>query len=76
MTPPSSETFDVNPVPGNPYGSQPNALEMLDPTHLAVSLDRDNAIAVHDCHGAYRQAGFEGLIPTGWVPAASSRTRH
>jgi YVTN family beta-propeller protein len=59
------QTFDVNPVPGNPYGRQPNALEMLDPTHLAVSLGRDNAIAVYDCHGAYRQAGFEGLIPTG-----------
>jgi YVTN family beta-propeller protein len=64
------QTFDVNPVPGNPYGRQPNALEMLDPTHLAVSLGRDNAIAVYDCHGAYQQAGFEGLIPTGRVPAA------
>ena len=36
-------TFVANPAPGSPYGASPNGLAMLDPTHLAVSLGRDNA---------------------------------
>jgi YVTN family beta-propeller protein len=63
------QTFDVNPLPGAPFGSSPNALAMLDDTHLAVSLGRDNAIAVYDYHNAYAQPRFQGLIPTAWYPA-------
>jgi YVTN family beta-propeller protein len=61
-------TFTANPAPGTPYGSQPNGLTMLDPTHLAVSLGRDNAVAVYEYHDAYAQPSFEGLIPTGSFP--------
>jgi YVTN family beta-propeller protein len=60
------QTFSVNPVPGAPYGSQPNSLTMIDPSHLAISLGRDNAVAVYEYHGARGQATFDGLIPAGW----------
>jgi YVTN family beta-propeller protein len=63
------QTFAANPAPGAPYGAQPNGLAMLDPTHLAVSLGRDNAIAVYGYQGAYAQPTFEGLIPTGSFPS-------
>jgi YVTN family beta-propeller protein len=65
-------TFNVNPLPGAPFGSSPNALAMLDDTHLAVSLGRDNAVAVYDYKGAYQQASWQGLIPTGWYPSTVS----
>jgi YVTN family beta-propeller protein len=61
-------TFAANPAPGAPYGAQPNGLTMLDPTHLAVSLGRDNAVAVYSYQDAYAQPSFEGLIPTGSFP--------
>ncbi|HET6500777.1 MAG TPA: bifunctional YncE family protein/alkaline phosphatase family protein [Amycolatopsis sp.] len=62
-------TFQANPAPGAPYGAQPNGLTMLDPTHLAVSLGRANAVAVYGYQGAYAQPSFEGLIPTGSFPS-------
>jgi YVTN family beta-propeller protein len=62
-------TFSVNPLPGAPFGSSPNALTMLDGTHLVVSLGRDNALAVYDYNGPYQQASWQGLIPTGWYPS-------
>ncbi len=61
-------TFVANPAPGSPSGASPNGLAMLDPTHLAVSLGRDNAVAVYSYSGAYTQPSFEGLIPTGSYP--------
>ncbi|RMI31608.1 hypothetical protein EBO15_42415 [Actinomadura harenae] len=61
-------TFNVNPLPGQPFGSSPNALEFLDSTHLAVSLGRDNAVAVYRYSGGHREPAFDGLIPTGWYP--------
>ena len=66
-------TFAANPAPGAPYGSQPNGLTMLDKDHLAVSLGRDNAVAVYSYHGAYAQPSFEGLIPTGSYPTGIAR---
>ncbi len=62
------QTINVNPSPGKRYGASPNALAFLDRTHLAVSLGRDNAVAVYGYHGAYQPAAFQGLIPTGWYP--------
>jgi len=62
------QTINVNPAPGRPYGASPNAMAFLDPTHLAVSLGRDNAIAVYGYRGAYQPASFQGLIPTAWYP--------
>jgi len=61
-------TFVANPAPGAKFGAAPNGLAMLDPTHLAVSLGRDNAIAVYNYRNAYSQPSFEGLIPAGSFP--------
>jgi YVTN family beta-propeller protein len=63
-----AQTFNVNPLPGQPFGSSPNALEFLDPTHLAVSLGRNNALAVYEYRGGRHAAAFDGLIPTAWYP--------
>jgi len=65
----AGRTFVANPAPGAPFGAQPNGLTMLDPTHLAVSLGRDNAVAVYSYQNAYAQPSFEGLIPTGSFPS-------
>jgi YVTN family beta-propeller protein len=62
------QTINVNPAPGQKYGASPNSLTFLDDTHLAVSLGRDNAVAVYAYHGTYRATSFEGLIPTAWYP--------
>jgi len=61
-------SINVNPAPGRAYGSSPNSLAFIDKTHLAVGLGRDNAVAVYRYEGAYTQARFQGLIPTGWYP--------
>ncbi|HZC27756.1 MAG TPA: bifunctional YncE family protein/alkaline phosphatase family protein [Actinopolymorphaceae bacterium] len=63
-----TQTFNVNPLPGQPYGSSPNALEFLDDSHLVVSLGRNNALAVYEYNGAHQAAAFDGLIPTAWYP--------
>ncbi len=68
-----ARTFSANPAPGAPFGAQPNGLAMLDPTHLAVSLGRDNAVAVYGYQDAYAQPTFEGLIPTGSFPTGIAR---
>jgi YVTN family beta-propeller protein len=68
-------TVSVNPAPGAPFGAQPNGLTMLDGTHLAVSLGRDNAVAVYSFEGAYAQPSFEGLIPTGSFPTGIAKDR-
>src|SRR5262249_17793382 len=62
------QTFDVNPLSQQPIGSAPNALAMLDDSHLAVSLGRDNAVAVYTFHKASLPVRFEGLVPVGWYP--------
>ena len=63
-----ARTFNVNPLPGQPFGSSPNALAMLDDTHLAVSLGRNNALAVYEFSGGRSTPVFSGLIPTAWYP--------
>jgi len=63
------QTFATNPAPGAAYGAQPNGLARLDATHLAVSLGRDNAVAVYTFTGGKHPAELDGLIPTGWYPA-------
>jgi DNA-binding beta-propeller fold protein YncE len=61
-------TFNVNPLPGQPFGSSPNALAMLDDTHLAVSLGRNNALGIYELHGGNGNPAFAGLVPTAWYP--------
>ena len=63
------QTFAANPAPGAKYGAQPNGLAQLDASHLAVSLGRDNAVAVYTFTGGKTPARLDGLIPTGWYPA-------
>ncbi|MCO6008628.1 bifunctional YncE family protein/alkaline phosphatase family protein [Actinoallomurus purpureus] len=63
-----TQTFNVNPLPGQPFGSSPNALEFIDPSHLVVSLGRNNALAIYEYRGAHRPVAFDGLIPTAWYP--------
>jgi len=67
-----TQTFNVNPLPGQPFGSSPNALAFIDDTHLVVSLGRDNALALYDYRGSRTAAGFSGLVPTGWYPGVMS----
>lgn len=66
-----AKTINIKPFLGAPLGSSPNALAMIDDTHLVVSLGRNNALAVYDVPRRFSQAvGFEGLIPTGWYPSS------
>jgi len=67
------QTFNVNPLPMRTVGAAPNALAMLDSTHLLVSLGRDNALAEFTWNGSGSPAGLVGLIPTGWYPVAIER---
>ena len=68
-----ARTFSASPAPGAPFGAQPNGLTMLDASHLAVSLGRDNAVAVYRYLDATTQPTFEGLIPTGSFPTGIAR---
>ncbi len=63
-----TQTVRTNPVPGAQVGSYANAINMSDPTHVVVSIGRDNAIAVYRYRGLHRQMRFAGLIPTDWYP--------
>lgn len=63
-----AQTVNVNPLPGQPYGSSPNSLAFVDPTHLLVSLGRNNAVAIYAYRDARTPVAFSGLAPTGWYP--------
>jgi YVTN family beta-propeller protein len=63
-----TQTVSTNPVPGASVGSAPNSITMSDPTHLLVSVGRDNAIAVYRYGGARVPLSFEGLLPTDMYP--------
>jgi YVTN family beta-propeller protein len=64
------QTIDVQPLPGAPLGSEPNALTFAGKNTLAVSLGRNNAVALYNWKGTDRPAAFQGLVPTGWYPTA------
>jgi YVTN family beta-propeller protein len=64
------QTIDVRPLPNAPLGSAPNALTFADDHTLAVSLGRNNAVALYDWKGTHEAPAFRGLIPTGWYPTA------
>jgi YVTN family beta-propeller protein len=63
-----AQTVRTNPVPGAQVGSYANAINMSDPTHVLVSIGRDNAIAVYRYLGLYRRMRVAGLLPTDWYP--------
>ena len=63
-----AQTVRTNPVPGARVGSYANAITMPDPSHVLVSIGRDNAIAVYGYSGLSSPLQFEGLLPTDWYP--------
>lgn len=63
-------TIDIKPIPRAPLGSQPNAVTLDDQHHLAVSLGRNNAVALYDWESASHPTKFLGLIPVGWYPSS------
>lgn len=63
-------TIDIKPISGAPLGSQPNAVTLDDQHHLAVSLGRNNAVALYDWKSASNPTKFLGLIPVGWYPSS------
>jgi YVTN family beta-propeller protein len=63
-----SQTVKTNPVPGATVGSYANAISMSDPSHVLVSIGRDNAIAVYKYAGLTTPMQYLGLIPTDWYP--------
>jgi YVTN family beta-propeller protein len=63
-------TIAVKPFAGAPYGSMPNGLAMLPGDRLAVTLGRNNAVAIYAWHGPHEPAAFQGMMPVGWYPAA------
>ena len=62
-------------MPGAQVGSYANAINMSDPTHVVVSIGRDNAIAVYRYRGLHRQMRFAGLIPTDCIRCRSTPIR-
>jgi YVTN family beta-propeller protein len=64
------QTIDVQPLPKAPLGSEPNAVSFVGKSTLAVSLGRNNAVALYNWKGTDKPPAFQGLIPTGWYPTA------
>ncbi|MBB6733087.1 bifunctional YncE family protein/alkaline phosphatase family protein [Cohnella zeiphila] len=62
------QTIDVEPYPDAPKGSAPNAVAMIGDGQLAVSLGRNNALAVYDWKGPSEAPRLQGLVPTAWFP--------
>jgi YVTN family beta-propeller protein len=62
------QTFSTTPVPGAPVGSYPTAIAMPDPSHILVSIGRDNALAVYSYTGPAQPVTFLGLLPTDAYP--------
>ena len=62
------QTIDVKPYPDAPLGSAPNAVSMIGDHQLAVSLGRNNALAVYDWNGPSSTPRLQGLVPTAWFP--------
>ena len=61
-------TLSVRPFAGAPYGSSPNAVRPVGADRLAVTLGRNNALAVFRWRSPSEPARFEGLLPTAWYP--------
>lgn len=65
------QSIAVKPFTGSLLGSSPNALAMLGENRLAVSLGRNNAVAIYSVPADPRaNPVLEGLVPTGFYPLA------
>ncbi|UUZ84155.1 hypothetical protein LJK88_10690 [Paenibacillus sp. P26] len=62
------QTINVEPYPNAPKGSAPNAVKMINDHQLAVSLGRNNALAVYEWKGPKSEPRLAGLVPTAWFP--------
>ncbi|MFC5649700.1 alkaline phosphatase family protein [Paenibacillus solisilvae] len=62
------QTIDIEPYPEAPLGSSPNAVRMINDHQLAVSLGRNNAVAVYDWKKPSSKPQLMGLMPTAWFP--------
>jgi len=60
----------ITPYPHAPYGSHPNGVAVLADGRVAVTLGRDNAVALYEPPARGRAATYLGLVPTGWYPSA------
>ncbi len=66
-----SRTISVKPFQGALMGSSPNGLALLEPDRIAVTLGRNNAVAIYKVPATAAQAvAFEGLVPVGFYPTA------
>jgi YVTN family beta-propeller protein len=63
-----AQTVQTNPVPGADVGSYADAINMSNPSHVLVSIGRDNAIAVYHYRGLHKRMSLVGLLPTDWYP--------
>jgi YVTN family beta-propeller protein len=70
-----SSTIAITPFPGAPYGSHPTGLVPMSDGRLAVTLGRDNALAIYEPPARGRAATYLGLLPTGWYPSAAVQTK-
>jgi YVTN family beta-propeller protein len=62
------QTINIEPYPNAPRGSAPNAVKMINDHQLAVSLGRNNALAIYDWNGPSAAPRLTGLVPTAWFP--------
>ncbi len=60
----------IEPFPGAPYGSHPNGVVAMKDGRIAVTLGRDNALALYTPPSRGKPARYLGLLPTGWYPSA------
>ncbi len=64
-------TIVVKPFAGAKLGSSPNGLALIGENRLAVSLGRNNAVAIYSVPTSPNEAVlFEGLVPVGFYPTA------
>jgi YVTN family beta-propeller protein len=63
-----AQSINVEPYPNAVLGSAPNAVTMINDHQLAVSLGRNNALAVYDWNGPSETPRLQGLVPTAWFP--------
>ena len=64
-------TIMVKPFQGAKIGSSPNGLALIGQDRLAVSLGRNNAVAIYTVPASPNGAvTFDGLVPVGFYPTA------
>ncbi|WP_426241344.1 LamG-like jellyroll fold domain-containing protein [Nocardioides sp. LHG3406-4] len=63
-----TQTFNVEPLPGNHVGASPNSVTFAGPNTLLVSSGSSNAIAQYEYKGPRIPVKYLGLIPTDAYP--------